>query len=246
MKGPKVGWRLVSRFSSVAVAFAVTAGAMAQSVIGMLGQTVAKTTIYRQPSTKSAKLYTVQAYEYLVVGKSPHAGWTKVVMSDGTVGYIATEAVAELPYEVKTQADRNARGSTGPSRGATSNGADPRGAMAGYALNFVGTKYVWGGNSLTEGVDCSGFVQQLYGKIGIQLPRTASTQANVGEPIYNLEDLRAGDRLYFWDAKLGKIGHTGIYLGNGYFVHSSSSEKSVVTDFLGKKHWLDKLVSARR
>jgi len=68
----------------------------------------------------------------------------------------------------------------------------------------------------------------------------------VGTPVTRLEDLQPGDRLYFWDAKRGMIGHTGIYLGGGYFVHSSRGHGGVNTDYLGQKKWLNILVAARR
>ena len=112
---------------------------------------------------------------------------------------------------------------------------DLRGAVADYALKFKGTPYVWGGNNLTGGIDCSGFVKQLYGAIGLELPRTAAEQVNVGLQVQRLEQLQKGDRLYFWDYKRNCVGHTGIYLGNGYFVHSSMTHKGVDTDYLGEK-----------
>jgi cell wall-associated NlpC family hydrolase len=104
---------------------------------------------------------------------------------------------------------------------------------------------------LTNGIDCSGFVQQLFGKIGVDLPRTAAEQAKVGKKIERLEDLQPGDRLYFWDKKRGKIGHTGIFLGffkdgGAYFIHSSTNNKGVDTDDLRSKKWLNMLVAARR
>jgi cell wall-associated NlpC family hydrolase len=127
-----------------------------------------------------------------------------------------------------------------------SRGGDARSKMADYSLKFQGTPYVWGGNDELNGIDCSGFVKKMYGKIGLSLPRTAAEQALVGKPIYNLEDLQKGDRLYFWDKKRGKIGHTGIYLGDGNFVHSSSGRGGVATDYLGSDRWLKILVAARR
>lgn len=65
-------------------------------------------------------------------------------------------------------------------------------------------------------------------------------------PITKLEDLQKGDRLYFWSKSRNKIGHTGVYLGNGYFVHSSSGKGKVTTDYLATPKWLNILVAARR
>jgi cell wall-associated NlpC family hydrolase len=87
----------------------------------------------------------------------------------------------------------------------------------------------------------------MFGEVAhIQLPRTAAEQVKVGQPVRRLDELRAGDRLYFWDKKRGKVGHTGIYLGGGYFVHSSRSHNGVATDYLGSRTWLNMLVAARR
>jgi cell wall-associated NlpC family hydrolase len=160
-------------------------------------------------------------------------------MRNGALGYIKSSAVAKLPYDVTaaTNGTTTAGGGVGT--------PNSRSEIANYALKYQGTKYVWGGNNLTEGIDCSGFVQQLYGKIGVSLPRTAAEQALVGTAIHNLEDLQPGDRLYFWEKKRNKIGHTGIYMGNGYFVHSSRGKNGVSTDVLNEK-WRKILVAARR
>jgi cell wall-associated NlpC family hydrolase len=116
-----------------------------------------------------------------------------------------------------------------------------------YALKFQGTPYEWGGNDLVNGIDCSGFVKQVMkGTIGYNLPRTAAEQALVGTPIRRFEDLRPGDRLYFRMRSESKISHTGIYMGNWRFVHSSHGKGGVSTDSLTKASWRNMLVAARR
>lgn len=213
-------------------------------VLGKLGQATNATAIHSQPNPYSSVYYRVKAYEYLIVQKGRSASWTKVVMKNGTYGYVPTAAVAELPYVLTAQSP-----SRQTSRGIlASRGSSPiaNSQVANYAMNFIGTPYKWGGNDVNNGIDCSGFVKKMYGTIGKDLPRTAAEQATVGTPINRLEELRAGDRLYFWDGKRGKIGHTGIYLGNGYFVHASSGHGGVATDALGQQRWLRILVAARR
>lgn len=230
---------LVTRVLAVAVlAMAGSAFANASKVLGKLGQALSAVPIYAAPTTASRIFYTAKENDYLVLQPGGN-GWTKVVMNNGICGYVSDDAVKELPYNVvsKASSKRKTR-----SLGSLSS----RGTIADYALRFEGTPYKWGGNDLTSGIDCSGFVKQLYGKIGLSLPRTAAEQAMVGKPITRLEDLRKGDRLYFWENKRGKIGHTGIYLGNGYFVHSSRGHRGVSTDYLGKPSWLKILVAARR
>lgn len=227
--------------------------------VGRLGQSIKESKIYSNMSTGSTKLWSLKAYQYLVINDTKYEKWLAVLLQNGRTGYVLRETVAELPYDVEIPKDyqfsRNgtqmsSRGGTRTSGTAVSNPKDKQ-EMLQYSYKFIGTKYVWGGNSLTNGIDCSGFVQQLFGKIGVDLPRTAAEQAKVGQPVERLEDLQPGDRLYFWDKKRGKIGHTGIFLGyfqdgGAYFIHSSSNNHGVDTDDLRNKHWLDMLVAARR
>ena len=88
------------------------------------------------------------------------------------------------------------------------------GKIVRLARSFVGTPYVWGGTS-PNGFDCSGFVQYVYGKMGIQLPRVSYQQADAGKPV-PLNKLQAGD-LVWWDINNRNNGadHIAIYLGGG-------------------------------
>jgi cell wall-associated NlpC family hydrolase len=211
----------------------------AKVVLGKLGQALEGTPIYSNTSTRAKVYYRVQAYEYLVIKPTRYSAWMAVLLQNGSYGYVPAEKVCQLPYEVTTDKPVVAsRVSSPPSRSLS--------ALADYSLNYLGTPYKWGGTNMEAGVDCSGFVKGLFGQIGVALPRTAAEQVRVGQPIHRLEDLQPGDRLYFWSSKRNKVGHTGMYLGRGYFVHASSSNGKVVTDYLGKKHWLDILVAARR
>jgi cell wall-associated NlpC family hydrolase len=218
-----------------------TASMAAKVVLGKLGQTVKATGIYASATSRSRVYYRARPYEYLVLRTSKTKSWYRVLLQNGMFGYVKAETVACLPYEVTTEPPKH------PNLAFPGGGSqDARTKMAQYSLNFIGTPYVWGGNDPTRGIDCSGFVKKLYGAIGLNLPRVADDQAKVGTRITRLEDLRPGDRLYFWSASRGKIGHTGIYIGRGYFVHSSSGRGGVATDYLGSKKWLKTLVRAMR
>lgn len=92
--------------------------------------------------------------------------------------------------------------------------------LANYACQFVGNPYVWGGTSLTDGADCSGFVLSVYAAFGISLPHDAELQANYGTEV-NMSDLQPGDLLFYWNGY--EIGHVTIYIGNGQVVHASNS-----------------------
>lgn len=93
-------------------------------------------------------------------------------------------------------------------------------AVVQYARQFIGYPYVYGGNSLTGGIDCSGFTQQIYGAFGVSLPRVDSAQAACGVEI-PLSQAQAGDLLCYW-------GHVGIYNGSGGIIHASSPGVGIV------------------
>jgi hypothetical protein len=100
-----------------------------------------------------------------------------------------------------------------------------------YAQQFKGTPYVWGGNSLTSGVDCSGLVQQVYKHFGIDISRTTYSQIGEGKAV-KMNELQAGDMVFF-DTNPNTAGpdHVGLYLGNGKMLHAPRPGKSVeITD----------------
>ena len=96
--------------------------------------------------------------------------------------------------------------------------------IADYAASFVGRLgYVWGGNDLSGGTDCSGFVQAVYASYGVSLPRLAQEQGCCGQEVRNLEDARAGDVVYW-----GGGPHVGIYLGDGKVVECHGNESNTL------------------
>lgn len=221
--------------------------------IGKLGQAVEDAPIRSNMDSKANVLSRAKPFQYLVINKTKFEAWYSVVLVNGRLGYVSAEHVAELPYDVQVPKNFNLTSRSGsPNRSATANvnPTDKQGLLQ-QSLQYVGTPYKWGGNSLTGGIDCSGFVKELYEGLGVNLPRTAREQATVGKPIDRLEDLQPGDRLYFWDKKRGYIGHTGIFMGfhpdgGAYFIHSSSSRKGVAVDDLRNPTWRNTLVGARR
>jgi cell wall-associated NlpC family hydrolase len=91
------------------------------------------------------------------------------------------------------------------------------------ADRFVGTTYVWGGNTPDGGFDCSGFTKYVFAQQGIQLPRTAREQARVGESVaLDYSAFRPGDLLFFAEPKEA-ISHVAIYIGDGRIIHASSA-----------------------
>lgn len=99
--------------------------------------------------------------------------------------------------------------------------------IAAYALQFVGNPYVWGGTSLTNGADCSGFVQKVYEHFGIKLNRHSGDQAKQGKKVAcNLDSLKAGD-LIFYD---NPVSHVALYIGDGKMVHAKGLKYNITID----------------
>lgn len=92
-------------------------------------------------------------------------------------------------------------------------------AVVDYALQFVGNKYVWGGESLTKGVDCSGFVMKIYEKFGYKLPHSSYKLRSVGKKVSESE-MQPGDIICY-------SGHVAIYMGNGKIVHAASKSEGI-------------------
>lgn len=92
-------------------------------------------------------------------------------------------------------------------------------AIVDYACQFIGNPYVWGGTSLTNGADCSGFVQSVFAHFGISLPRTTWDMENVGTPV-SYDQAIPGDIILY-------DGHVGIYMGDGQIVNAINSSRGI-------------------
>ena len=102
-----------------------------------------------------------------------------------------------------------------------------------YAKQFIGTPYKSGGNSLTKGVDCSGFTQQVFLNFGVKLQRSSGSQfASNGKKITK-DELQAGDLVFY--GYNGRVNHVAIYIGNGQIIHSPVPGKSVCIEPLWQR-----------
>ena len=119
-------------------------------------------------------------------------------------------------------------------------------AVIALSKRFLGLPYLWGGTS-SFGYDCSGFVQMLFRKRGVIIPRDAAPQARwEGVAPVQRADLKPGDLLYF-GGSVEKISHTGMYIGDGQFINATTHERPMVQiDRLDDPHWSKLFVAARR
>lgn len=116
-------------------------------------------------------------------------------------------------------------------------------AVVGRAASYTGTAYRAGGAS-PAGFDCSGFVQYLYGQLGVPLPRTAEAQFEVGRSI-RPDRVAPGDLLFF-RTEGRRISHVGIAAGDGTFIHAPNARSRVRIDRIDADYWADRYAGARR
>ena len=172
-----------------------------------------------------------------VVGRT--GDWA-AVLCNGKPGYIYGSFLRQGSFGLTN----NTGGETSYSGGGALQGssAEKGYQIAKYALQFVGYPYSWGGRD-PSGFDCSGFVYYVYEQFGITLNRVAQDQARNGYHV-DASELQAGDILCFYSGS-SYIGHVGIYLGYGMFVHAQNSATGVViTELAG--HYSDRGFEARR
>ncbi len=122
----------------------------------------------------------------------------------------------------KTTSSRTSTSSSAPSSSST--GSTTRNKIVNYALKFQGNPYVWGGTSLTNGTDCSGFTQSVFRDIGVSIPRDSRSQAGSGKRV-SVSSVQPGDLIFY--AKRGSINHVAIYIGNGKVISASSPDTGI-------------------
>lgn len=113
------------------------------------------------------------------------------------------------------------------------------------ALDLVGVRYRFGGDSTQEGFDCSGFVQTVFmDAVGLDLPRTAAAQAHEGMKV-GRDSLKPGDLVFFNTARRA-FSHVGIYLGDHYFLHAPRAGSTIRVENMQTSYWQKRFAGARR
>ena len=180
--------------------------------------TVTTTTLFvrEKPNTDCTIITMVPIEEELTVLKKVDGGeWYKIEIDDEE-GYVSGDYVEisqKLPKAMTISEVKYGQGVS-----------NVRVDLVQYALQFVGNPYVWGGTSLTNGVDCSGFTMQVYAKYGVYLPHSSRAQPNSGRTI-SASEAQPGD-LFFYGSG-GSINHVAIYIGGGRVVHASNHRDGI-------------------
>jgi len=178
--------------------------------------------------------------------------WFKVIFGN-IIGYIRSDYVdlTQIPYENRDSGKNPLFYVGGKSTGVTPSAAALKGisssttgsAIVATAKKYIGVPYVWGGSS-PSGFDCSGFTQYVLKAHGITIPRTTKQQYTAGKSV-SKSNLQPGDLVFFQNTYTTGISHVGFYVGNGQFIHASSS-KGVVITALSNSYWAGRYYGARR
>lgn len=167
-----------------------------------------------EKSTEATVLSQVGNSEAFTVN-SVADGWVEISVDD-SVGYISQDYVTLAQALPTAKTIEQVKYGDGVS--------DVRASVVSYALQFVGNRYVWGGTSLENGIDCSGFTMRILGKYGISLPHSSKAQPSCGTKI-SASDAKPGDLFFYGSGR--SISHVAIYIGNGQIVHASNKRDGI-------------------
>lgn len=201
-----------------------------------------------EPSLEASVLGLVPIDDELIVSDETD-GWVKVDVEEG-IGWVSTDYVKlrtefvqaeskeeeekrlakeaeerRMAREVAAKATKKqSTSTTAKTESTTTNSSgsdsDMGVAVAEYALQFVGNPYVYGGTSLTEGADCSGFVMSVYANFGVSLPHSSAADRTQGYAVDGLENAKPGDLICY-------SGHVALYIGDGQIVHASNEKTGI-------------------
>ena len=219
--------------------------------VGKRFATVATQTLFvrAEPSTEASRLGMVpEGDELLILDETD--GWVQVDVEEG-IGWVSKDYVslhtefvqaeskaeeeARLAKEAeerrkaraaaaassKSNASNETTAASAPASYTVTGGSEMGKAVAEYALQFVGNPYVYGGSSLTNGTDCSGFVMSVYANFGVSLPHSSSSDRRQGYAVDGLANAQPGDLICY-------SGHVALYIGNGQIVHASNKKTGII------------------
>lgn len=168
--------------------------------------TTTSVNVRKSPSTSSAVVVTAsKGVSYTCYGTV--GNWTKI-KRNGYYRYIYTKYLSSKKPSTTSSSSSSSSSSKGQQ-------------VVNYAKQFLGNPYVYGGNSLTRGTDCSGFTKLIYQKFGKTIPRNSTSQRSAGKSV-SWSNKKAGDLICYY-------GHVAIYMGNNKVIHASSAKTGIKT-----------------
>lgn len=217
----KNGWAKIKsgKVTGYVMSSYLTTGEEAQALakkVGVKTATVNTTTlkVREKPTTDSTCITLIPIDEELEVIKTEDE-WVKVIV-DNDKGWVSKEYV-DISYELKKAVPNE---EVEASNGVSSTRAN----MVAFAKQYLGNRYVWGGTSLTNGTDCSGFTMSIYRNFGISISRTSGAQSNNGTTISALQ-AKPGDLVFYSNG--GGINHVAMCIGNGQVIHASNPRTGI-------------------
>lgn len=178
--------------------------------------------VRKQPDTEHGTWGLIGNGKKLEVVEVLDNGWVSVVYGDGKDAAYVSGDYVEVAYSLETALTMT---EVRYGKGVTDAGVD----LASRAIQYVGNPYVYGGTSLTNGTDCSGFTMLLMQKYGISLSHSARAQSKMGTAV-SISELRPGDLVFYADGS--GINHVAIYIGGGQVCHASNPTRGIIISSL--------------
>ncbi len=218
--------------------FGDAAGAYAETTCPQKAKVNTTTLYVRAEKNENSDCLTMipEGESYQVLEGDDGEGWTHIQVDSDIDGYVSS-AYVDVSYgfsyalsvaeeeEIRRQQEEAEKARLAEMT------STKRMEVVNYALQFVGNPYVYGGTSLTNGTDCSGFTMSVYAHFGYYIPRTAAAQMQ-GLSSVDLGSIQPGDLLFYRDSS-GGIGHVTMYIGGGQVVHASSSTTGIIISGVG-------------
>lgn len=218
--------------------FGDTAGAYAEETCPKKATVNTETLYVRAEQDEASECLTMipegESYE-VIPQKNDVDEWTYIKVDSDIEGYVSSQYI-DISYgfqhalSVAEEEEIRKKEEEAEAARLAEMTSTKRQEIVNYALQFVGNPYVYGGTSLTNGTDCSGFTMSVYAHFGYGIPRTAAAQQQ-GLTNVDLSSIQPGDLLFYKD-KSGHVGHVTMYIGGGQVVHASSSTTGIIVSNL--------------
>ena len=219
-----------------------TTNTQATSSINKTAKITVETAKVREEASTTSNVLGFLDYGDEVTLLEPNGDWYKINFENKT-GYIKNTLFEIIDSTVSSRSLTEERQDV---QGENVIHSENASEVVSYAKQYLGYPYIVGGKTPATGFDCSGFTRYIFLNFGYSLGSTAASQTDIGIVI-SRENLEPGDLILFLNEEKTGIGHTGIYIGNGEFIHSANPQRGVVIDNLNtNSYYSERFVSARR